>query len=319
MKDPFDTEKQKNPFESNDDKNTVFKDTGLSLGLKSLNSRPQQTNQPNPFKNSGASPSGAFYFSGMDSNKATKGGYYGQFAGGMYPPMMSPYGATPGQKYPRKDMKDPGQSPRVDSMGGVFQTPTSKGVVNQRLGDMSGRKDETGSFGASPRDISTTKAVFDHQTKFGNLRDGGYDMMTPNRYMGKDFPTPANYFVSSPAYGQNGFQNVFVQNYGNTPTGGSFGASPAAWVFNMPSPHTGMANAMTPFNQGQDFTQKDGQQEHSPKFNSVSESSKQPGNMKQSGQDSSRALNQNLNNVFTKNNQMTPNYAPSPAHAFSFS
>jgi len=54
---------------------------------------------------------------------------------------------------------EPDPSPKVNTVLGVFQTPTSRGVFNHRFGDMQDRKDGTGSFGASPRDISTTRAV----------------------------------------------------------------------------------------------------------------------------------------------------------------
>jgi len=134
--------------------------------------------------------------------------------------------------------------------------------------------------------------------------------------MNKDLQTPSGaYFASSPAYVYTNYQNAFVTNYGNTPTGGSFGASPAAWFFNMPSPNTGMANNyLSPFTK-QQFEQKEVNQEQSPKFNSISDHHHLPTNPYGNGQDSSRVFNPSLVSAFNK----LQNYAPSPANAFSFS
>ena len=200
----------------------------------------------------------------------------------------------------------------------MFQTPTSRGVFNPRFADNNERKNETGSFGASPKDISTTKAVFNQQTHFEKGKD--FEGETPQRAFNRDLQTPSNnYFGNSPAYIYANYQNAFGPNYGNTPTGGSFGASPAAWIFNMPSPYTGFANNyLSPFNQGQQFEPKETNQKQSPKFNSITETNRQPINQYSSGQDSARAFNASLASAFNKL-QGIPNYAPSPANAYSFS
>ena len=277
--------------------------------------------QFNSFKNMGTSPSGAFYFGGMDNSKGmSKPVYFQQYGPGFYP-IMSPWDTSHNQKFPKpQTTKNQNQSPKVDAMDGVFQTPTSKGAFNYKNLEANPKhNNETGSFGASPHDISTTKAVFEQHTKFGNQKEKGFEVPTPNRQMNKEMVNPYQYFANSPAYGYTPYQNAFIQHYGNTPTGGSFGASPVTWVFNVPSPHTGMANTMTPFNQGQENEQKSNQQKHSPKFNSVSESNRQPWNIQQTGQDSARAFNANMTSAFNKMAGMVPNYSPSPAHAFSFS
>ena len=313
-KDPFDTsQKKKNPFDTKADgkDDQPFKSSGLSLGLKDLGSNRAQTNMNhlNVFKTGMPSPMGAFFGNGMDSGRdASRNAYFQQqmYARGGYP-MMSPSAAITsarGAKFQRREVE---QSPRVEMMPNVFQTPTSRAMMNQRLGDMSGRKDETGSFGASPKDISTTKAVFNQQTKFNQPRDR--PDVPGMQKQGSDIITPSgNMFFSNSPYGQvaANYQNAFVSNYQNTPTGGSFGASPAAWYFNMPSPHTGAAaNQMTPFNQHAAFAeQKEGsvKSHHSPKFNT---------------QVNHVAPHMAQRMVKQASNQQ--NYAMSPVNAFSFS
>jgi hypothetical protein len=185
--------------------------------------------------------------------------------------MMSPSAFTPNRNQYNRGTN---RARDLPSSPGMFQTPTSKGVYNQRFGDMSCKKDETGSFGVSPKDISTTKAVFNQQTKFNKE----YDILTPSQQNMKPMMN-SNFFANSPACGMVNPQNPFGINYGNTPTGGSFGASPSAgWFFNMTSPRTGTAQAqpqpqpqtfVSPFTnvQMQESQNKETDQEQSPKFN----------------------------------------------------
>lgn len=112
----------------------------------------------NIFKMGAPSPMGGYFVSGMDSGTdAARAAYFNQLRSPY--PMLSPSGAASSKQAGRFTKRDIEQSPKVDMMPNIFQTPTSRGIMNQRFGDMSARKDETGSFGASPRDISTTKAV----------------------------------------------------------------------------------------------------------------------------------------------------------------
>jgi len=91
QKDPFSSESQKNPFEvvKEEKEDMPFKESGLSLGLKTLNSKPQPLPfGMNPFKNGAPSPSGALFFlTGQDGNNTGKGG--NPYRGSFYP-MMSP-------------------------------------------------------------------------------------------------------------------------------------------------------------------------------------------------------------------------------------
>lgn len=267
------------------------------------------------------SPMGGYFASGMDSGtEASRQIAYFQQYGRMPYPMHSPSGANSYKRVIKSDKKEIEQSPKVELMNNIFQTPTSRGLLNQRFGDTSKNKDDAGSFGASPIDISTTKAVFNQQTKFQNLNKE-YEIPIAQKQGNKDVMTPSgNYFSASPYVFTNNYQSSFVPNYGNTPTGGSFGASPVCY-FNMPSPHTGMAvNNMTPFNQASAFEQRDGSSygHSSPKFNSIPEHLKMPQNI-MSGQDSARQYNANFSGGFNKMNNMNQNYASSPANAFSFS
>ena len=271
-KDPFGNPAQsKNPFETGGQvkSETAFKDSKLTLGLKSLNSqpRPQQTAPiMHPFKTNMASPSAVMYFNNMDPGTG-KAAIISQYPrGGMYP-MMSPSAFTPSRNQYNQYNRGTGRARDLPSSPGMFQTPTSKGY-------MSAKKDETGSFGVSPKDISTTKAVFNQQTNIHKE----YEVLTPTQQQHLKPMMVSNFFASSPAYGNSMNHNPFGVNYGNTPTGGSFGASPAhGWFFNNASPNTGTAqNLVSPFTnvQMQEVQQNDqGQQEHSPKFNSIPDSS----------------------------------------------
>lgn len=320
MKNPFENEKQKNPFEAEGEErdDMPFKASGLSLGLTSLGSKPQAPPSMNVFKTGAPSPMGGYFMSGMDSGtEAARLAYFNQVSRNPYP-MMSPSGAASTKRAAKHFKREVDQSPGAEMMQNVFQTPTSRGMFMHRFGDMSAKKDETGSFGASPKDISTTKAVFNQQTKFANLKKE-YEIPTPQRGMNREAPTPTQHYFGTSPYGFVNYQNAFISNYGNTPTGGSFGASPAAWHFNMPSPHTGQAtNHISPFNQSIAFEAKEAVQEPSPKFNTISESNRQPPGFN-NGQDSVRQYNAQLASAFNKMNAVPPNYAVSPVNAFSFS
>lgn len=133
-------------------------------------------------------------------------------------------------------------------------------------------------------------------------------------------PQRATFYASSP-YGYPNIQNAFVPQYGNTPTGGSFGASPAAWFFNIPSPNTGTAannnNYQSPFAQMPTFAENKGI-EQSPKFNSVTDWKTNLVH-NPSGMDSTRQYNASMNPNFNKMQHNNQNYVMSPANAFSFS
>lgn len=151
-------------------------DSGLTLGLKELNSKNQLPfgYMNNVFKTGTPSPMGSFYPSGMDSGtEAQRNAFYFPYSRAGAYPMFSPSGAASYRQGggTRKDIE---QSPRVDMIPGVFATPTSKGQPPFHHGDMSGRGDP-GSFGASPRDISTTKAVFNQQMQKEVVGQGGKD------------------------------------------------------------------------------------------------------------------------------------------------
>jgi hypothetical protein len=272
MKNPFENDMQKNPFESGNDakEEAPFKDSGLTMGLNSLNSRQTAMPMNSMFKASAPSPIGGYFGQNSDGNMtknayttdelgylssrnqygadSNRYAYYNPY-GKMPGQILSPSGAASSHKVGKGDKKMNEASPKMDMINNVFETPTSKGVFNHKFVDISNKKDEVGSFGASPRDISTTKAVFNQQTKFAEGKKE-YEIPTPQRNMGRDMMTPSAgfYFANSP-YGYVNYQNAFV-GFSNTPTGGSFGASPAAWQFNMPSPHTGNMQQMnmSPFN-----------------------------------------------------------------------
>ena len=79
MKDPFSGENQKNSFETNEKQNNdmPFKESGLSLGMKTLNSKVQM----NPYnlnllKNWSNSPLGGYLFTGIDGNLANSNRFY---------------------------------------------------------------------------------------------------------------------------------------------------------------------------------------------------------------------------------------------------
>ena len=309
IKDPFSSGNQKNPFETGKDSkdNAAFKNSGPSLGLKEMNSSKAGVvnSYNNVFKTGIPSPMNAFYPSGMDSGtEAGRQIFFYQNPQRNPIQMFSPSG---------------GISNRAR---GAFQTPTSKGFINNRPGDMSTKREDAGSFGGTPKDISTTKAVFNQQTKFAN--PGKDDNSNNFRQVGREVTTPQNTYFSNASYGMVNYQPAAIMVphvYGNTPTGGSFGASPANWGFNMPSPNTGMATInMTPFNRAAALAQGEGsvQDHHSPKFNSVPDSNKFPQNAMQSP---------NMQGQYQGNNpqsypnmmKMNPAYAASPANAFSFS
>lgn len=321
LKNPFENEKQKNPFEVEGEErerdDMPFKASGLSLGLTSLGTKPQAHPNMNVFKTGAPSPMGGYFMSGMDSGtEAARIAYFNQVSRHPYP-MMSPSGAASTKRAGKHFKREMDQSPSVEMMNHIFQTPTSRGFM-QRFGDMSAKKDETGSFGASPKDISTTKAVFNQQTKFGHIKKE-YEVPTPQRGMNRDSSTPSQPYFTTYPYGFVNYQNAYMSNYGNTPTGGSFGASPAGWNLNMPSPHTGLANNyISPFNQSIAFEAKEVAQEPSPKFNTISESHRQPPGFN-SGQDSVRQYNAQFTSAFNKTNTAAQNYAVSPVNAFSFS
>ena len=341
-KNPFEMEGRKNPFEgTNEDKeDAVFKDSGLSLGLKTLNNKTAPPPKVNVFRVGAPSPMGNMFPHNSD-NVFAKSGYmqneygylqtrnpngsdsskYGDFNNFQKAPgqLLSPIGGGTNKKDEKYYRKFHDPSPKVEMMNNSFETPTSKGVFNHAFIDINqNKKNDPGSFGVSPRDISTTRAVFNQQTKF-NEQKREYEVPTPQRNMNKEVMTPSGYAYSSSPYGYpNNYQNAFV-NYGNTPTGGSFGASPAAWQFNMTSPNaTAFQNYGTsPFTQ---FVGREAKadQASSPKFNSVSAGQKQ-NHFPPSGQDSSRQYNNQLASAFNKFNNVIPNYAQSPANAFSFS
>jgi len=306
-KDPFAPDQRRNPFETNRDnkEDMPFKNSGLSLGLKDSNANKPAAPVPsfnNVFKTGVPSPMGALYNSGMDSGtEAQRQFYYPSYPKGMQMPNFNPSGTA------------------MNRYQGAFQTPTSKGVQNIRMGDMSNKGEDAGSFGGTPKEISTTKAVFNQQTKFTNQSN---DPQNSARQGGRDISTPSNnYFASSPyGVGMMNYQPtaLIMPQYGNTPTGGNFGQSPTAWGFNIPSPHTGIAGIqMSPFNQATAFAQpREGsvQDHQSPKFNSVSENSRMGQNIR--GQE----MNRQFFSTIPQNMIKPPaNFAMSPANAFSFS
>lgn len=260
---------------------------------------------------------GNFYPSGMDSGTdAARANFY--FPNGKYPsyPMFSPNGAASVKRgdFSRKEVE---QSPRVEIHPGAFQTPTSRGIHPNHPGEMSGRRADPGSFGCSPRDISTTKAVFNQQNNF--INPGKEESSSKAKQGGKETMNPPNNFFNA-QYPMPGYQqNYFMPQAGNTPTGG-FAASPAGWSFNIPrSPNTGVPNIMSPFNVAAAFAQGDGSaRDHlSPTFNATSDGKLHPGMM--NGQDSARQYNTNFNQNYFPKNQPAQNFPMSPANAFSFS
>ena len=285
IKDPFSCNSvQKNPFESSSEatQQTAFKDSGLSLGLKSLNAQSKKgaQNMCNPFKGTVASPF-------TNSNYFLTG--------------CSPSAFTPSkQGYSIRGTTRARETPHSPAM---FQTPTSKGIYNQKFGDMSVKRDETGSFGASPKDISTTKAVIYQQSKMPNKE---YELLTPSQQNLRPMHNN-NFFSNSPAYGLNNPYNPFCGNYANTPTGGSFSASPGGnWIFNIQnaaSPHTGTAQQQQfinmQINEFQQNKNNETNQDQSPKFNSISDNT-----------------NKNYMNI---KKSMNHNYPMSDVNAFSFS
>ena len=319
QKDPFAPEKDTNPFESGKEgkDNAAFKSSGLSLGLKDMNGfRPPVSmgSHNNVFKTGIPSPMGAYFPTGIDSGRDLNSAFY-------YPyqrvpmSMFSPSGAASNSRGNLFTKRGIDQSPRIEISKGIFQTPISK-TVAQQPGDMSTKREDSGSFGGSPKDISTTKAVFNQQTKFSrnkceetpsNMRQVKGEVITPTN----------NYFTGSP-YGMVSYQPAFfIPQMGNTPTGWNF-PPPPSWCFNIPSPHTGNAGGQGPqFNSGMTFVNKEGsvQDNMSPKFNSVSESNKHP----ITGQDSTRQFSNNLAPNFLNMQNIPQNYAMSPNNAFSFS
>jgi len=321
FKDPFASEKPRDPFGDNKD-NAAFKDSGLSLGLKDLSgSKPTVSINyaNNVFKTGIPSPMGNYFPSGMDSGtEAARANFYFQYGRPQAYPMFSPSGAASNTRagFGRKEMD---QSPRVDIHPGIFQTPTSRGINVMNPGEMSGRRADPGSFGCSPRDISTTKAVFNQQSNFSNPKRD--DNSTQMKFGGKDIMTPqGNYFSGSP-YAVPGYQPAFfVPQVGNTPTGGSFGASPAGWSFNIPpSPNTGAHNGISPFNPAMAFTQVEGSsKDHlSPTFNAANDAKRKINMM--TGQDSARQYNSSMNQNYYNKANPGQNFPVSPANAFSFS
>ena len=268
----------------------------------------------NVFKTGIPSPMGAYYPTGMDSGRDVNKCFYDSYQR-IPMQMFSPSGAAStgrGNIFIKREIE---QSPKIEINRGIFQTPSSKGVMQYQPGDMSTKREDAGSFGGSPKDISTTKAVFNQQTKF--LSNKKEETPSNMRQMKGEEMTPTNnYFTGSP-YGMISYQPAYlIPHQENTPTGGNF-PPPASWCFNIPSPHTGnLGRQGIQFNPGMAYVNKEGsvQDNMSPKFNSVSESNKHPINQ-MAAQDSVKQFNNN----FVPNFLNSQKYGMSPNNAFSFS
>jgi hypothetical protein len=271
----------------------------LTLGLDKIPRPPIGVGHPNnAFRTSMPSPMEAYISHGMDDNEQLKQiAYLQQFGKSPYP-MQSPSGVNSNRLSVRNGKKEAEQS-SVEIIPNTFQTPTSRGNLNQRYVEMPLKREETRSFLPCMKDIAANRVVYNQQ------RQGSKEVMN----------SPANYFLNSPYGFTNNYHNTYQQYYANHQNVGSFGASPG--YFNVQSPYTGMVpNNMSYFNQPVVYDQRDGSSyEHSsPRFNSIPENTKVPQN-KINGQDSARQYNEN----FIRNLPQANRNFESPAAAFDFS
>jgi hypothetical protein len=206
-------ENYKNPYEqTHESKNDIHsKNNGLTLGLDKIPTPSIGVgHHNNVFRTSMPSPMEAYISHGIDNEneKLKQMAYLQQFGRSTYP-VQSPSEASSNRILARCGKKETEQSPKVEIMPNIFQTPTSRGYLTKDMLKYHLNRDETRSF-LPCVDIAANRAVYNQQ------RQGNKEGMT----------SPANFFLNSPYALTNNFQHPYRYNNANLQNAGSFGASP---------------------------------------------------------------------------------------------